>query len=152
MSKITPFLWFDNNAEDAINLYVSVFKNSKIISLDRRAPDAPIFSGSFILDGQNFKALNGGPRCKFNEAISFMVSCESQSEVDHLWAKLADGGEEKQCGWVQDKFGISWQIIPSEVEKCLRDSDPIKSQRAFAALLQMKKVEIETIKKAYEGN
>ena len=152
MPKITPFLWFNNNAEEAINFYVSTFKNSSITNLSRPAPDAPIIAGSFVLEGQHFKALNGGPQFKFNEAISLMVSCKSQDEVDELWEKLtSNGGEGRQCGWLQDKFGISWQIIPEAAEKYLSDPDPVKSQRTFGALMQMSKIDIETLAKAYEG-
>src|SRR6266496_5994397 len=126
--KITPFLWFDNQAEEAMNFYVSIFKNSKVESVSR-GPDGKAFSVSFKLEDQEFMALNAGPEFKFTEAISFFVSCKTQAEVDELWAKLtADGGEESRCGWLKDKYGLSWQIIPTALGKMLNDPDPTKSQ------------------------
>ena len=154
MQKITPFLWFNDNAEEAMNLYVSIFNNSKILSLNRYGEGAPVPAGTvmtatFQLEGQEFMALNGGPHFKFTEAISLFVNCETQEEVDTLWAKLtADGGEESQCGWLKDKFGLSWQIIPSALGECLGDPDPAKAQRAMQAMLQMKKLDIQKLKDA----
>ena len=151
MSKITPFLWFDNNAEEAINYYVSIFKNSKIIGLARPAPDAPILLGSFEINGQEFKAFNGGPLYKFNEAISLFINCEDQAEIDHLWEKLSAGGQELDCGWVKDKFGLAWQVVPKVLSEYLSDSDKEKSGRVFAAMMTMRKFNIEKLKRAYEG-
>ena len=154
MQKITPFLWFNDNAEEAMNLYVSIFNNSKILSLNRYGEGAPVPAGTvmtatFQLEGQEFMALNGGPHFKFTEAISLFVNCETQEEVDTLWAKLtADGGEESQCGWLKDKFGLSWQIIPSALGEALGNPDPAKAQRAMQAMLQMKKIDIQKLKDA----
>ena len=151
MNKITPFLWFDNQAEDAMNFYVSVFKNSRVHSVTP-GPNGIAQSVTFELEGQLFMALNAGPQFKFNEAISFFVDCKTQGEVDELWAKLtADGGEESMCGWLKDKYGLSWQIIPSALGGMISDPDPAKSQRAVQAMLQMRKIDIEGIRKAYEG-
>lgn len=156
MQKITPFLWFDNNAEDAINFYISVFNNSRIISVSRYGEGGPmpaglLMSATFELEGQQFMALNAGPQFKFTEAISFYVDCKTQAEVDELWAKLtADGGEEAPCGWLKDKFGLSWQIIPSILGELLNDPDPVKAQNVMNAMLQMKKIEIDKLQQAYE--
>jgi predicted 3-demethylubiquinone-9 3-methyltransferase (glyoxalase superfamily) len=156
MQKITPYLWFDNNAEEAINFYTSIFKNSKIISESRYPEGAPVpagtlMSATFQLEGQEFIALNGGPQHKFNEAVSFLVDCKTQAEVDDLWAKLtADGGEEGPCGWLKDKFGVSWQIIPTILGELLSDPDPVKAQNAMQAMFQMKKIEIDKLKQAAE--
>jgi predicted 3-demethylubiquinone-9 3-methyltransferase (glyoxalase superfamily) len=161
MQKITPFLWFDNQTEEAVNFYISVFKNSKIVSITRYGKEAAEASGrpegtvmtmAFQLDGQEFVALNGGPQFKFTEAISFVVHCESQDEVDYYWEKLSKGGDEKaqKCGWLKDQYGISWQIIPSILVELLNDPDPKKSKRVMEALLPMKKIEIAGLKKAYE--
>lgn len=151
MKKITPFLWFDNQAEEAMNFYASVFKNSKIGDI-QRGPDGKVMSVTFELEGQKFMALNAGPQFKFNEAISFFVNCQSQAEVDELWEKLtADGGEESMCGWLKDKYGLSWQIIPSTLGEMLNDPDPEKSQRVMQAMLQMRKIDVEGLKQAYEG-
>ena len=151
MNKITPFLWFDNQAEEAMNFYTSVFKNSRVHSVTP-GPNGIAQSVTFELEGQQFMALNAGPQFKFNEAISFFVDCKTQEEVDELWAKLtADGGEESRCGWLKDKYGLSWQIIPSALGGMLGDPDPAKSQRALQAMLQMQKIDIEGIRKAYEG-
>ena len=156
MQKITTFLWFDNQAEQAVNLYVSLFKNSKIVSVARYGEAGPGPAGSvmtidFQLDGQDYIALNGGPLFKFTEAISLMVRCESQAEVDRLWSRLtADGGEESQCGWLKDKFGLSWQVIPAELSTYIAGKDAVKSQKAVQAMLQMKKIDINQIRKAYE--
>ncbi|HYM95087.1 MAG TPA: VOC family protein [Chitinophagaceae bacterium] len=144
MQKITPFLWFNNQAEEAAKFYCSVFKNSKILSVH------PLVV-SFELEGQKFMALNGGPQFKFTEAISFLVDCETQQEVDYYWDKLiSGGGQESMCGWLKDKFGMSWQIVPSIVGKLMSDPDPARSQRVMQALLQMKKLDIATLQKAYD--
>jgi len=155
MQKITPFLWFDNNAEEAINFYVSIFKNSKILKVARYGdagpgPKGSIMVATFQLEGQEFQALNGGPQYKFTPAISLFVSCESQQEVDELWRKLLEGGREDQCGWLQDKFGLSWQIIPSILPKLLGDKDPKKSASVMRAMLQMKKIESKKLQQAYD--
>jgi predicted 3-demethylubiquinone-9 3-methyltransferase (glyoxalase superfamily) len=155
MQKITPFLWFDNQAEEAMNFYVSVFKNSKILSVSRYGeagpgPKGTVMTATFQLEGQEFIALNGGPELKFTEAISFFVNCETQQEVDELWAKLSDGGEEGQCGWLKDKYGLSWQIVPTASGEMLQDPDPEKANRVMQAMLQMKKIDVPTLKQAYE--
>ena len=156
MQKITPFLWFDNNAEEAMNFYVSVFKNSKIVSVTRYGEGGPgpkgtVMTGTFHLDGQDFMALNGGPHFKFTEAISLFVNCETQQEVDELWEKLSEGGAKSQCGWLKDKYGLSWQIVPKVLGELLNDKDPEKSKRVMEAMLQMTKLDIKTLKRAYEG-
>ncbi len=161
MQKITPFLWFDNQAEEAVNFYTSIFDNSKNVSITRYGkegaeasgrPEGTVMTMAFQLAGQDFVALNGGPLFKFTEAISFVVHCESQDEVDYYWAKLSEGGDEKaqQCGWLKDRYGMSWQIIPSILAELLGDPDPQKSKRVMEALLQMKKIEIAGLKKAYD--
>jgi predicted 3-demethylubiquinone-9 3-methyltransferase (glyoxalase superfamily) len=153
IQKITPFLWFDNQAEEAIKFYTSVFKNSKIESINRYQ-DGPmkgkVLTGVFQLEGQRFMALDGGPQFEFTEAISFYVNCSSQEEVDYLWDKLLDGGEEQMCGWLKDKYGVAWQIIPAALPELLNDPDPAKSQRVMEAMLQMKKIEVPKLKEAYE--
>lgn len=150
MTKITPFLWFDTQAEEAMNFYVSVFKNSKVNNVSR-GPDGKAFTVSFELDGQEFMGLNAGPQFKFNEAISMFVNCENQAEVDELWAKLtADGGEESMCGWLKDKYGLSWQIIPKALGELMGDPDPVKAQRVMQAMLQMKKIEVAGLQQAYD--
>jgi len=160
MQKITPFLWFNDQAEEAANYYVSIFKNSKIVRVDRYQtdgaevsgrPDGSVMTVAFELDGQTFTALNGGPVFKFNEAISFVVNCETQAEVDELWRKLTAGGEEVQCGWLKDKFGVSWQVVPAILDTLLRDPDPVKAGRAWQAMLAMKKIDIAELQRAYEG-
>ena len=157
MSKITPFLWFDNQAEEAMNFYVSLFDNSKIVNVSRYGEGAPVpagtvMSATFKLDGQTVQALNGGPQFKFNEAISFFVSCENQAEVDKYWNALtANGGEEGPCGWLKDKFGLSWQIVPKALGEMLGDPDPDKSRRTMEAMLKMKKIDVLTLQKAYNG-
>jgi len=156
MQKITPFLWFDHQAEEAANFYVSLFKNSKIVSITRSGEAGPGPAGSammvtFQLDGQEFMALNGGPHFKFTEAFSMFVNCESQAEVDALWAKLTEGGEESMCGWLKDKYGLSWQIVPSGFTEYLYGKDSEKSGRAMQAMLQMRKLDLEKIRQAYEG-
>ena len=153
--KITPFLWFDGSAEEAMNFYVSLFKNSKIVNVSRYGdagpgPKGTVMTGTFRLAGQQFHALNGGPQYKFTEAISLFVNCESQEEVDELWEKLSKGGEKSRCGWLKDKFGLSWQVIPSALGKMLRDKDPEKAKRVMNAMLQMDKIDIQRLKQAYE--
>ncbi len=155
MQKITPFLWFDNNAEEAMNFYVSIFKNSKVISVARYGdagpgPKGSVMTANFLLNGQEFVALNGGPQFKFTEAISFVVNCETQQEVDEFWEKLTAGGEESMCGWLKDKYGLSWQIVPTILVKLLQDKDPVKAKRVMEAMLQMKKIDINKLKQAYE--
>jgi predicted 3-demethylubiquinone-9 3-methyltransferase (glyoxalase superfamily) len=150
MPTITPFLWFDNQAEEAANYYVSIFKNSKVTGINRIGATGPVMGTSFILDGQEFHALNGGPLFKFTEAISLFVNVETQQEVDELWNKLTEGGSESRCGWLKDKYGLSWQIIPSTLGRLLGDPDPVKSKRVMNAMLQMGKIEIEKLKDAYE--
>ena len=150
--KITPFLWFDTQAEEAMNYYVSIFKNSRVLSVQRQGPEGPVFTVNFELDGQEFMGLNAGPRFKFNEAISFFVNCENQQEVDEYWNKLiADGGEESMCGWCKDKFGLWWQIIPKQLGELMGDPDPEKSQRVMQAMLQMQKIIIADLEKAHRG-
>ena len=155
MQKITPFLWFDNQAEEAINLYVSVFKNSKILNVSRYGEAGPgpagaVMTATFQLEGQEFMALNGGSDHKFTEAISLFVDCKTQEEVDELWEMLSEGGEQGPCGWLKDRFGLSWQIIPSVLGELLGDPDPVKSQRVMKAMLQMSKIDIAGLKAAYE--
>src|SRR6266849_3831516 len=154
--KITPFLWFDNQAEEAMNFYVSIFKNSKVLDVTRYGeagpgPKGTVMTAKFRLDGQEFVALNGGPQFKFTEAISFVVNCETQKEVDEFWEKLSAGGSKGQCGWLKDKFGLSWQIVPTALGKMMSDSDPARSQRVMKALLQMDKLDLAGLKRAYEG-
>lgn len=152
MSKITPFLWFDTQAEEAMHFYISLFPNSKVESVQRTAPDGPAFTVQFVLDGQRFMALNAGPQFKFNEAISMFVSCETQAEVDELWGKLtADGGEESMCGWLKDKYGLSWQIVPTALGRLMGDPDPVKSQRVMQAMLKMQKIIIADLEAAHAG-
>jgi predicted 3-demethylubiquinone-9 3-methyltransferase (glyoxalase superfamily) len=150
MQKITPFLWFDNNAEEAAQFYTSVFKNSRILNVSRD-PKGSVMVVSFQLEGQQFTALNGGPQFKFSEAFSFVVNCENQAEIDHYWNKLTTGGgQESQCGWLKDKFGFSWQIVPTALGNLM--SDPKKANRVMQALLQMKKLDIAALEEAAEGN
>ena len=155
MQKITPFLWFDGKAEEAMNFYSSIFKNSKIGRITRYGdagpgPKGAVMSATFQLDGQEFMALNGGPQFKFTEAISFFVNCETQEEVDELWEKLSEGGQKSRCGWLKDKYGLSWQIIPSALGEMLGDKDPEKSQRVMKAMLQMDKIDIKGLEQAYK--
>jgi len=161
MQKITPFLWFDHQAEEAANFYASIFRNSKVGHIARYdeagakasgRPRGSAMTVAFQLDGQDFVALNGGPHFKFTEAVSFVVNCQTQEEVDHYWEKLSAGGDEKaqQCGWLKDKYGLSWQIVPVVFFEMLQDKDPKKSGRVMEALLKMKKLDIKALKQAYE--
>jgi predicted 3-demethylubiquinone-9 3-methyltransferase (glyoxalase superfamily) len=162
MPKITPCLWFDSQAEAAAKFYTAIFENSKITAMSRYGeegfeihgrPAGTVLTVAFELNGQAFTALNGGPMFKFNEAISFQVNCESQEEIDYYWSKLSEGGDEKaqQCGWLKDKFGVSWQVIPTILGEMLQDQDKEKSQRVMKAMLQMKKIDIDTLKQAYQS-
>ncbi len=156
MQKITPFLWFDGKAEEAMNFYVSIFKNSKVGKVTRYGdagpgPKGSVMSATFQLEGQDFYALNGGPHFTFTPAISFFVNCETQQEVDELWEKLSEGGKTNRCGWLADKYGVSWQIIPSALGRMLGDPDPQKAKRVMMAMLQMEKIDIKGLEKAYEG-
>ena len=154
--RITTFLWFDNNAEEAMNFYVSIFKNSKILGVTRYGdagpgPKGTVMAGTFQLEGQQFMVLNGGPHFKFTEAISLFVNCDTQEEVDDLWNKLiAGGGAPSQCGWLKDKFGLSWQIIPSALMELMGDRDPVRSKRVMEAMLQMTKIDIDRLTQAYD--
>lgn len=153
--KITPFLWFDREAEEAMNFYTSIFKNSRIVGVRRYGeagpgPKGTVMTATFELEGQQFMALNGGPQFTFTEAISFFVNCETQDEVDELSRKLSEGGEKGRCGWLKDKFGVSWQIVPTALGEMLADADPEKSQRVMRALLQMDKIDIAALRRAYE--
>lgn len=155
--KITTFLWFDNNAQEAMEFYTSVFKNSKIGNVSRYGeagpgPKGTVMVGSFELEGQQFTALNGGPRFKFTEAISLVINCETQEEVDYFWEKLSAGGQLQQCGWLKDKFGLSWQVVPTVLDELMRDKDPQKSKRVMEAMLQMVKLDIPRLRAAYEGH
>jgi predicted 3-demethylubiquinone-9 3-methyltransferase (glyoxalase superfamily) len=158
--KITPFLWFDNQAEEAAKFYASVFKNSRITSVVRYdeagakaagRPKGTAMTVAFQLDGQEFTALNGGPHFKFTEAISFVIDCKTQEEVDYYWEKLSEGGDEKkqQCGWLKDKYGLSWQVVPAALVEMLQDKDPKKSARVMQAMLRMKKIDIHALRQAY---
>ena len=156
MQKITPFLWFDDKAEEAANFYTSIFKNSKILNIARYGEGGPgpkgtVMTVTFQLEGQEFMGLSGGPHYTFSPAISFFVNCETQAEVDELWEKLSAGGREDKCAWLQDKFGVSWQIVPKALLELIQDKDPVKSQRVFKAMLQMTKINIEGLKRAYRG-
>jgi predicted 3-demethylubiquinone-9 3-methyltransferase (glyoxalase superfamily) len=156
VQKITPFLWYDGNAEEAVNFYVSIFKNSKVVSMARYGdagpgPKGSVMTAAFQLDGQNFVALNGGPQYKFTPAISFVVSCETQEEVDELWEKLSAGGRKDRCAWLTDKFGVSWQIVPTILSKLLQDKDPEKARRVMQAMLQMDKIDIKRLQQAYDN-
>jgi len=155
MQKITPFLWYDNQAEEAANFYVSLFKNSKITSVNRYGDAGPGPKGSvmiitFQLEGQNFTALNGGPTFKFTPAISLYVDCETQEEVDQLWDKLSEGGRKDRCGWLQDKYGLSWQIIPRALQSLMSDPDPKKSSSVMQAMLQMDKIDVSKLQEAHD--
>ena len=159
MQKITPNLWFDNEAEEAANFYVSLFKNSKIVNVARYGESAAEVSGkpagsvmtvTFELDGQQFTAINGGPDFKFTEAISLQIQCQTQEEVDRLWSKLCEGGEEGPCGWLKDRYGLSWQVTPIALEEMLSDPDPEKAERVMKAMLQMKKLDVSELRRAYD--
>jgi len=155
MQKIIPFLWFDNKAEEAVNFYVSIFKNSKIVNMSRwgdggPGPKGAVMSVTFELNGQEFMALNGGPTFKFSPAISFFVKCETQQDVDDYWEKLSAGGTKERCGWLKDKYGVSWQIIPNALGKFLQEKDPAKSKRVMNAMMQMDKIDIQGLQRAYE--
>ena len=155
MQKITPFLWFDNQAEEAMNFYVSVFKNSRIVSVTRYGAEGPgpegtVMTSKFMIEGQEFVALNGGPQFNFTEAISFVINCETQEEIDMYWEKLSEGGEEQGPGWVKDKYGVSWQIVPTVLEEMMADEDPLKSQKVMKAMMEMYKLDIKTLKQAYD--
>jgi predicted 3-demethylubiquinone-9 3-methyltransferase (glyoxalase superfamily) len=156
MQKITPFLWFDGKAEEAAKFYTSIFKNSKIGSISRYGEEGPgpkgaVMSATFQLDGQEFIALNGGPQFTFSPAISFFVNCETQGELDEIWEKLCEGGKKNRCGWLQDKFGVSWQVIPTALGKLMSDPDPQKSGRVMKAMLQMEKIDIRALERAHEN-
>ena len=156
MQKITPWLWFDTQGEAAATFYTSIFANSRITNVTHYGsagprPEGTVMTVTFELEGQEFVALNGGPEFTFDEAISFMVSCQSQEEVDDVWSKLSDGGEEGPCGWLKDRFGVSWQIIPTALDELLHDPDPEKAQRAMQAMLQMKKIQIDELERAAAG-
>lgn len=154
MPKITPFLWFNDQAEEAMHFYVSLFKNSKVLGVTRlgkpgQVPGGDVLIASFILEGQEFRALNGGPHYAFNPAVSFLVDCDLQQEVDELWNKLSPGGEPLNCGWIKDKFGLVWQIVPKVLPQMLQDKDPKKAEQVRQAMLQMKKIDIPTLQQAY---
>jgi len=157
MQKITPFLWFDDRAEEAMNFYVSIFRNSKVLSVTRfgdagPGPKGAVMTASFELDGQPFTALNGGPQFPFTPAVSFVVNCETQQEVDQYWEKLtAGGGSPEPCGWLKDKYGLSWQIVPTALPQMLKDTDVQRSKRVMQALMQMKKIDVARLKQAYAG-
>lgn len=161
MQKITPFLWFEDKAEEAANFYVSLFNDSKILSVTRYNEESANVSGrpagsvmtvAFRLAGQEFVAINGGPHLQFSGAVSFVVNCETQEEVDYFWEKLSEGGEEGVCGWInRDKFGVTWQVVPLALPEMLQDKDPEKAKRVMAAMLQMKKIDIGELRRAYEG-
>jgi predicted 3-demethylubiquinone-9 3-methyltransferase (glyoxalase superfamily) len=155
MQKISPYLWFNDNAEEAIHFYSSIFKNSKTVNITRYgegspAPKGKLMSATFELEGQTFIALNGGPQFNFTPAISFFVNCETQEEVDELWEKLSEGGKEGRCGWLEDKFGLSWQIIPTALGELMQDEDARKARNVMEAMLQMNKIDIKALKQAYE--
>jgi len=154
--KITTFLWFDNNAQEAIDFYTSIFDDAKIVDTVRNGKAGPgeddaVLAATFQLAGQQFMALNGGPHFKFTEAISLFVNCETQAEVDRYWDQLLVGGEPSQCGWLKDKFGLSWQIVPTALMKYMSDPDPVKAQRVMEAMMQMVKLDVDTLTKAYEN-
>lgn len=156
MQKLVPFLWFDDKAEEAVNLYVSIFKNSKVGTVSRYGkggpgPEGAVMTATFQLNGQEFMALNGGPMFKFTEAVSFLVNCETQQEVDDLWEKLSEGGQKSQCGWLKDKYGLSWQIVPTALGRLMGDPDKAKSGRVMQAMLQMTKIDIAKLQTAYDS-
>jgi predicted 3-demethylubiquinone-9 3-methyltransferase (glyoxalase superfamily) len=152
MSGITPCLWFDGNAEEAARYYVSIFKDAEILSVNRvgdAGSESPVLTASFRLNNQEFVALNGGPEYKFTPATSFAIDCASQEEVDYLWEKLSDGGETNVCGWLTDKYGLSWQVVPTVLVELLQDEDPVKANRVMQAMLQMTKIDIAKLREAY---
>jgi predicted 3-demethylubiquinone-9 3-methyltransferase (glyoxalase superfamily) len=151
MQKITPFLWFDGKAEEAMHFYLSIFKQGKVTGVHRAGPNGPVISVTFELEGQRFMALNGGPQYRFTPAVSFFVNCESQAEIDELWGKLSAGGEEQPCGWLKDRYGLSWHVIPSTMGKLLGDPDPARAQRVMQAMLQMKKIDLAGLQRAHGG-
>lgn len=156
IQKITPFLWFDTQAGEAADFYVSVFPNSRILATTRYSdkgpgPEGSIMTVVFELDGQEFTALNGGPVFRFNEAVSFVVNCETQEEIDSMWQKLTDGGKEVECGWLTDRYGLSWQVVPVALRQMLTDPDPTRSQRVMEAIMTMKKLDLATLEAAYES-
>jgi len=150
MQKITPFLWFDGKAEDAANFYVGIFRNSRVLTVNRQGKDGPAFSVTFNLDGQDFFALNGGPMFQFTPAISFFITCETQAEVDEFWGKLSENGVQDRCGWLRDKYGISWQVVPSLLPRLVGDKDPKKAQAAMNAMLTMSRIDMAALQKAYD--
>jgi predicted 3-demethylubiquinone-9 3-methyltransferase (glyoxalase superfamily) len=161
MQKIIPCLWFDNKAEEAVNFYISIFKNSKIKSASRYGkegsqvsgiPEGTLMTVTFDLDGEEFMALNGGPQFSFTPAISFIADCADQNEIDLLWDKLSEGGEKNMCGWLKDKYGVSWQIVPSALGEMMQDKDPSKRERVMKAMLKMEKIDIEGLRVAYRQN
>ena len=154
--KITPNLWFDTEAEEAAEFYISVFENSRIVNVSRYTEAGPRAAGTvmtvdFELDGQRFTGINGGPEFKFDEAVSLLINCETQDEVDHYWEKLSEGGEEGQCGWLKDRYGLSWQVVPTGMEELFADSDPKRAERAMKAMLGMRKLDVEALRRAAEG-
>jgi predicted 3-demethylubiquinone-9 3-methyltransferase (glyoxalase superfamily) len=156
MPAITPFLWFDQNAEEAVNFYVAVFPNSKILAVTRvpeggPGPAGAVMTMSFELDGKPFTALNGGPHFKFTEAVSFVVHCNGQTEIDYYWERLLNGGQEQACGWLKDRFGLSWQIVPSNIGELFSGGDGARTQRVMAAMMPMKKLDVAKLKQAYDG-
>lgn len=157
MQSITPFLWFNDQAEAAMNFYVSVFRNSRILGVRRYGeagpgPKGSVMTASFVLDGQEFMALNGGPHYSFTPATSFFIRCETQDEVDHFWSKLGDGGQPMPCGWVTDRFGVTWQVVPTILEQLLEDKDPARAGRVMQAMLTMSKLDIAALKRARDGD
>jgi len=156
MQKITPFLWFNDKAEEAMKFYVSIFKNSKVVTVTRYGdagpgPKGSVMTAAFQIEGQDFVALNGGPQFTFSPAISFVINCQTQKEVDYFWQKLSEGGKTNQCGWLDDKYGLSWQVVPTILSKLIADKDPAKSQRVMKAMLQMEKLDIKRLKQAATG-
>jgi predicted 3-demethylubiquinone-9 3-methyltransferase (glyoxalase superfamily) len=149
MKKVTPFLWFDHQAEEAMNFYLSVFKNSKVLNVHRA--DGRVMTVTFELDGQQFIALNAGPHFKFTEAISFFINCDTQEEVDLFWERLSEGGEKSQCGWLKDKWGLSWQVVPKALTRLMGDPDRVRSKAVLDAMLKMKKIVIADLQAAYDG-
>ena len=156
MQKITPFLWFDGKAEEAMNFYVATIPNSKVLGITRvgeagPGPKGSVLTANFVLNGLEFVALNGGPQFKFTEAVSFVINCETQEEVDRYWEKLSEGGRTDQCGWLKDKYGLSWQITPIQLIQMLQDKDPKKADRVMKSMMKMTKIDIKELKQAYEG-